>query len=66
MSDIQSKPATKEYRDGYERTFGPKPEPGEERKCSVCGARMRLCACCDASRDAHSAYHCPVCQPGLR
>jgi hypothetical protein len=74
MSDIRSGRSRESRRaisEGWERTFGGKKAAKRKAEqlalafnCSVCGATMVRCECCEAGR-AERYYHCPKCQPEL-
>lgn len=67
-ADIRTRPATKEYRDGWERTFGAKSwKPGRyvPERCEACGHVKHLRQCTGTvavevfDDDSYSYERCP-------
>ena len=60
--------SAEQYGSNWDHTFKGSPfHPTTKTAyaCGHCGTPMKLCKCCNASRNSNSFYHCPNCQPEL-
>lgn len=61
MSDIRTRPATQDYRDGFDRVFGKKAEVTEEIRYFRGGSRLsktQICRGCEATGPCYDGNPC--------